>query len=112
MTSGTVDPPYLDQFLATAEAAARGRPEEVDLELAREVFTEVATMLHDGLALDSLDEHDAQAVVDSLCEDLVAPDPGGAIRDRSLAVLADAGGLHEPDIVAETLLLVAALFKI
>src|SRR5690349_16097151 len=55
-----------DQFLATAEAVAKARP-EVDLELARELFLEAATLLHNGLALDGLDEHDAGAVVAGLC---------------------------------------------
>jgi hypothetical protein len=41
----------------------------VDLELAREVFTEAATLLHNGLALDGLDEHDTAAAVSALCVD-------------------------------------------
>ena len=61
MTPSTVEPPF-DQFLATAEAVAKARP-EVDLEMAREVFLEAATLLDNGLALDGLDEHDASAVV-------------------------------------------------
>ena len=56
MSSGAADPPYLDQFMATADVAARARPDEVDPELAREVFLEVATLLHDSLALDGLDQ--------------------------------------------------------
>ena len=60
MPPSAVEPPF-DQLLATAEAVARDRP-EVDLELAREVFLEAATLLHNGLALDGLDEHDASAV--------------------------------------------------
>jgi hypothetical protein len=112
MSSGTVEPPYLAQFLATAEAAAQARPDEVDLELAREVFLEVATLLHNSLALDSLDEHDADAVVDALCDDLVASDPGAAIRARSLATLESPGDVHEPQVVSETYLLVAALFQL
>ena len=72
MPSETVEPPYLDQFLRTAEEAAAARPDEVDLDLAREVFLEVATLLHNSLALDSLSK----------------------------------------DVVAETYLLVAALFQL
>ena len=64
MPSGTVRPPF-DQFLATAEDVARARP-EVDLEMAREVFAEAATLLHNSLALDGLDESDARAVVAGL----------------------------------------------
>src|ERR1700709_331695 len=87
MPSSPVRPPF-DQFLATAEAVAQARP-EVDLELAREVFQEAATLLDNGLALDGLDEHDASAVVAGLCVDLVAADPGAAVRARSQATLAD-----------------------
>ena len=87
MSSGAVGPPF-DQFLATAEAVAQARP-EVDLEMAREVFQEAATLLHNGLALDGLDGHDADAVVAGLCIDLVAADPGAAVRARSRA---DVGG--------------------
>jgi hypothetical protein len=111
MSSDTVEPPFVDQFLATAEAAALARP-EVDLELAREVFLEVATLLHNSLALDGLDEHDAQAVVNGLCVDLVAPDPGAAIRARASATLETPGDLREPTVVSETYLLVAALFQL
>src|SRR3954451_22795612 len=111
MSADTVEPPFVEEFLATAEAVARARP-DVDLEMAREVFLEVATLLHNSLALDSLDEHDARAVVDALCVDLVAPDPGAAIRVRARATLAEPGELHEPDVVSETYLLVAALFQL
>ncbi len=112
MSSETARPPYLERFLAAADEAALARPEEVDPELAREVFVEVATLLHNGLALDALDEHDADAVVEALCADLVTPDPGAAIRDRSRATLEDPGELHEPEVVSETYLLVAALFQL
>ncbi|HZB66407.1 MAG TPA: hypothetical protein VE503_03220, partial [Ornithinibacter sp.] len=61
MPPSTVEPPF-DQLLATAEAVARDRP-EVDAEMAREAFREAATLLHNGLALDGLDDHDASAVV-------------------------------------------------
>ena len=74
--------PLMGQFMATAEATAAARP-EVDLEMAREVFHEAATLLHNSLALDGLDDHDLQAVVAGLCSDLVAEDPGAAIRARA-----------------------------
>ena len=76
MPPGSVGPPF-DQLLATAEAVAQARP-EVDLAMAREVFHEAATLLHNGLALDGLDRHDSGAVVAGLCADLVAEDPGAA----------------------------------
>lgn len=95
MPSSPVRPPY-DQFLATAEDVVRARP-MVDPELTREVFLEAATLLDNGLALDGLDEHDASAVVAGLCIDLVAPDPGAAVRTRAREVLETPGDLHEPE---------------
>jgi len=110
MPPSAVDPPF-DQFLATAEAVARARP-EVDLEIAREVFLEVATRLHNGLALDGLDEHDANAVVAGLCVDLVAEDPGAAVRARSRATLEAPGDLHEPDVVSRAYLVAATILQL
>jgi hypothetical protein len=100
-----------DQFLETADAVARARP-EVDRDLAREVFQEAATLLHDGLALDGLDEHDAGAVVTGLCADLVAPDPGAAIRERSRAVLDEPGDLRDPEGVSRVLLISAQILRL
>jgi hypothetical protein len=111
MPPGTVGPPFEDRFLATAEAVARARP-EVDLELAREVFQEAATLLHNGLALDGLDEHDAGAVVSGLCEDLVAADPGAAIRARARATLEVPGDLHDPEGVSVAYLLAVQIFQL
>jgi hypothetical protein len=110
MTHSDVDPPF-DQFLATAETVAAERP-EVDLEIAREVFQEAATLLHNGLALDGLDEHDASAVVAALCVDLVAQDPGAAIRGRSRATLEAPGDLHDPEGVSSAYLMAVALFQL
>src|SRR3954452_24773968 len=111
MPPGTVDPPFVGQFLATAEAVARERP-DVDLEMAREVFLEAATLLHNGLALDGLDEHDANAVVAGLCVDLVAKDPGAAVRARSQATLADPADLHDPQGVSAAYLIAAAILQL
>jgi hypothetical protein len=111
MPHSTADPPFLDQFLATAEAVAQARP-EVDLELARAVFLEAATLLHNGLVLDGLDEHDASAVVAGLCVDLVAEDPGAAVRARSQATLEAPGDLHDPESVSAAYLIVVALFQL
>jgi hypothetical protein len=110
MPPDAVRPPF-DRFLATADAVARARP-EVDLEIAREVFLEVATRLDNGLALDGLDEHDTGAVVDGLCDDLVAPDPGAAVRAHSLATLAAPGDLHDPESVSRAYLVVASILKL
>ena len=110
MPDSVVDPPF-DQFLATAEAVAAARP-EVDLEMAREVFQEAAFLLHNGLALDGLDDHDAHAVVAGLCIDLVAADPGAAVRARSRATLQESGDLHDPEGVAAAYLIAVTLFQL
>ncbi len=110
MPHSPVDPPF-DQLLATAEAVARARP-EVDLEMAREVFLEAATLLHNGLALDGLDDHDARAVVAGLCVDLVAADPGAAVRARSEATLEAPGDLHDPKGVAASYLVSATILQL
>ena len=110
MPPGSAGPPF-DQFLATAEAVAQERP-EVDLAMAREVFQEAATLLHDGLALDGLDEHDARAVVAGLCVDLVAEDPGAAVRARSRATLEDRGGLHDPEAVSAAYLVAVSILQL
>lgn len=110
MPRSTVDPPF-DQFMATAEAVAQARP-EVDLELAREVFHEAATLLDNGLALDGLDEHDARAVVAGLCVDLVAEDPGAAVRARSRATLEGPRDLHDPEAVSASYLVAAAILQL
>ena len=81
--------------VATLQFSARP---EVEPEMIREVFMEVVTLLHDGLVLDDLDTHDANAVVTGLCEDLVTGDPGAAIRART-ADVPDAE-LHDRDAVA------------
>jgi hypothetical protein len=111
MSHSTAGPPFVDQFLATAEAVAQARP-EVDLEMAREVFLEAATLLHNGLVLDGLDEHDANAVVAGLCVDLVAEDPGAAVRARSQATLEAPEDLHDPEGVCAAYLTVVALFQL
>src|SRR6478752_1150098 len=102
--------PHADS-LATAEAVALERP-EVDLELAREVFLEVATLLYNGLALDGLDEHDANAVVAGLCVDLVSQDPGAAVRARSLTTLEAPGDLHDPESVSASYQVAARILQL
>ena len=110
MPPGDAGPPF-DPFLATAEAVARERP-EVDLESAREVFREAATLLHDGLALDGLDESDTRAVVAGLCVALVTGDPGAAVRARSRAASEDPGQLHDPEAVSAAYLNAASVLQL
>lgn len=94
MSTTPAGPPY-DEFRAAAEAAAAARP-DADLEMALEVFHEAATLLHDSLALDDLDEHDRTLVVAALGADLAADDPGAAIRARAAMASRHPGGLHDP----------------
>ena len=96
------------EFEAAASAVATTRP-EVDGETARELMREAATMLHNSLALDSLSDADAAVVVRHLAADLTAVDPSAAVLASSLAVAADPSGLDEPDVVAETYLVCAAV---
>ena len=103
--------PLLDAFAAAAVATAAARP-DVDLEVAREVFAEAATLLHNGLALDGLDDHDVSAVVAGLSVDLGAEDPGAAVRARSAAALAESGDLHDPDAVASACLIAASILQL
>jgi hypothetical protein len=110
MPSSRVVPPF-DQFLVTAEEVARARP-EVDLELAREVFSEAATLLHNGLALDGLDDHDARAVVAGLCVDLVDQDPGAAVRERARITSEEPGDLHDPEGVSAAYLVAARILQL
>ena len=110
MPPSSIDP-LLHRFLATAEAVAQARP-EVDRETAREVFSEAATLLHNGLALDGLHEHDANAVVAGLCVGLVAKDPGVAVRARSQEALRAAEDLHDPEGVSAAYLVSAAILQL
>lgn len=110
MPPSTVGPPF-DQFLGTAEAVAQERP-GVDRETAREVVRDAAILLYNGCAPDGLDEHDASAAVAGLCLDLVAEDPGSAVRARSQGALADPGDLHDPEGVSAAYLAAASILQL
>jgi hypothetical protein len=110
MPSG-VENPLLEEFLAAADAVARARP-EVDRGLARQLMQEAATMLHNGLALDGLDDHDTRAAVTALADDLVAEDPEAALRARREATTEDPGDLHDPVAVAGAYLVAAAILRL
>jgi hypothetical protein len=103
-------PPY-DEFRAAAQTAAAARP-GADLELALEVYREAATMLHDSLALDGLDDHDRAAVVAALGTDLAADDPGAAVRDRAGAAVEHPGDLHDPAAVEAAYLVSAQVLQL
>ncbi|WP_416957118.1 hypothetical protein ACNKF0_07520 [Nocardioides sp. T5] len=99
----TAPPAILEPFLAAADSAASSRS-DVDAETARELMAEAAGMLHDGLVLDHLDDHDLPQVVAALAADLTAVDPGAAVRARADAVADDDPALHDPDGVRGTYL--------
>ena len=84
-----------DRFAATAVTVARTRP-QVDPAMIEEIFGDAATMLHNGLALDHLDEHDAQLVVPELCTALSDADPTTALMARFYAATERPAGLHDP----------------
>lgn len=102
--------PLLAPFLVAASDAAQTR-DDVDPEVAREVFTEAATLLHNGLALDGLDEHDTSIVIDGLCIALQDPDPGAAIRACAAASSEDRS-LHDRPAVSASYLIVASLLQV
>ena len=77
--------------------------------MAREVFQVRGDLLYNGLALDGLDAHDAHAVVAGLCIDLVAEDPGAAVRARSRATLETPDDLHYLESVSRVYPIAASL---
>lgn len=64
--------------------------------MIREIFDDAATMLHNGLALDHLDEHDAQIVVPELCAALTDADPTTELMSRFYAATETPTDLHDP----------------
>jgi hypothetical protein len=94
MPSSTADLLF-DQFAATAGAVAKARP-QVDPAMIREIFDDAATMLHNGLALDHLDDHDAQIVVAELCAALTDADPTTALMSRFYDATEKPADLHDP----------------
>lgn len=94
MSTSTADLLF-DRFAATAVAVSKARP-QVDAAMVREIFDDAATMLHNGLALDHLDDHDAQIVVAELCSALTDPDPTTALMTRFYAATENPADLHDP----------------
>jgi hypothetical protein len=94
MSTSTADLLF-DRFAATAVAVAAARP-RVDSAMVREIFDDAATMLHNGLALDHLDDHDAQIVVSQLCASLTDADPTTALMTRFYAATEEPANLHDP----------------
>jgi hypothetical protein len=98
MPSSTADLLF-GQLAATADTVVSSRP-DVDPQVVHEIFDEAGTLLHNGLALDHLDEHDVHTVVTQLCVALVDADPATALMTRFYAATEAPAGLHDPDGVA------------
>lgn len=107
MSSGN---PLIAPFVQTAATIAPAHP-EVDAETLQEIFVEAATTLHNGLALDGLDDHDTDAVVRGLCSALADSDPGATLRQLSRASAEDAD-LHDPKAVSTSYLICAGLLQV
>ncbi|KQZ90402.1 hypothetical protein ASD62_15050 [Phycicoccus sp. Root563] len=87
------------QFGETAVAVVQARP-QVDPAMVEEIFDEAATLLHNGLALDHLDDHDADIVISELCVALVDADVATALLTRFYGATDQPTGLHDPEGVA------------
>jgi hypothetical protein len=64
--------------------------------MVQDIFDEAATMLHDGLAFDHLDGHDADIVISELCAALTDVDPTTALLTRFYAATDQPTDLHDP----------------
>jgi hypothetical protein len=83
----------------TAVAVTKARP-EADSAMVQEIFDEAATLLHNGLALDHLDDHDADVVISGLCLALADTDVTTALLTRFYAATDQPEDLHDPTGVA------------
>lgn len=101
----------MDPFLLAADVVARER-NGVDAGIARGLMGEAATLLHNGLALDGLDEQDTATTIALLSNDLVAPDPSAAVRARAQSVLEEPGELHDSRAVSAAILISAAILEL
>lgn len=84
-----------DRFAETAVTVAKARP-QVDPTMIQEIFDDAAAMLHNGLALDHLDDHDVQIVVPELCAALSDADPTTAVMTRFYAATEKPADVHDP----------------
>jgi hypothetical protein len=83
------------RFGETAVAVTKERP-QVDPVMVQDIFNEAATMLHNGLALDHLDDYDADIVIPELCVALADADVTTALLTRFYAATDHPEGLHDP----------------
>lgn len=64
--------------------------------MVQEIFDEAATLLHNGLTLDHLDDHDGDIVISELCLALTDADPTTALLTRFYAATDKPTDLHDP----------------
>ena len=98
-------------FAKGADAVARVRP-KVDHAVARELLLEAATMLHNGLVLDELDDDDYATTVADLAADLTALDPAAAARRRVQETRGDTARFHDPAAVVAAHLSAMAVLRL
>ncbi|KRE56952.1 hypothetical protein [Phycicoccus sp. Soil748] len=97
--SSSIADELFHRFGETALAVTKERP-QVDPAMVQDIFDEAATMLHNGLALDHLDDHDADIVISELCVALAEADVTTALLTRFYAATDKTEGLHDPTGVA------------
>ena len=97
--SSSIADKLFDRFGETAAAVMKERP-EADPVMVRDIFDEAATLLHNGLALDHLDDHDADIVISELCVALADADVTAALLTRFYAATDHPEDLHDPAGVA------------
>jgi hypothetical protein len=97
--SSSIADKLFDRFGETAVAVVKARP-QVDPAMIQDIFDEAATMLHNGLALDHLDDHDADIVVSELCVAVTDEDVTTALLTRFYAATDEPNDLHDPTGVA------------
>lgn len=88
-----------DRFGETAAGVVKERP-QADPVMVRDIFDEAAIMLHNGIALDHLDDHDADIMISELCVALTDADVTTALLTRFYAATDEPAGLHDPTGVA------------
>ncbi|WP_270888924.1 hypothetical protein [Pedococcus sp. 5OH_020] len=97
--SSRIGDKLFDRFGETAVAVGKTRP-QVEPAMIHDIFDEAATLLHNGLAMDHLDDHDADIVISELCVALTDADVTTALLTRFYAATDKPEDLHDPTGVA------------
>ena len=93
--SSSISDKLFDRFAETAVAVTKERP-QADPAMVQDIFDEAATLLHNGLALDHLDDHDADIVISELCVALADEDVTAALLTLFYAATDHPEDLHDP----------------